>query len=73
VDTSSQMLRYERRRLQRLLRGQPLKALAQSSRLSLRTLRYLQQGVTVPRADSLGRLASVLGVGVETFFVEGRK
>lgn len=62
------MLRYERRHLRHLLKDQPLGSIARKAGLSRRTLHNLRRGIGVPRADSLGRLASVLGVSVESFF-----
>lgn len=64
-------MRYDRRALKRLReeRGLELVDLAKRCGLGLRTLYYLDRGITVPRADTLGRLAHGLRVGVEEFFV----
>lgn len=68
------MVIYEPRTLKVLRGRQQLRVedLATRARLSARQLRSLEQGA-IPRADTLAKLASALGVPVESFFVERRR
>lgn len=59
---------YDRRALRRLLKDQDLDALAAETRLNRRTLWYLQRGVTEPKASTLARLATALGVEPNAFY-----
>ena len=62
--------RHEAVRFLREQRGLRIDALAVKARISVRQLRYLEHG-SIPKADTLGRLARALGVGVEAFFQNG--
>lgn len=64
------MVRYNRRALKRLLgeRGLRPDAVARQARLSRQTVYYIVLGATVPKADTLAKIATALGVGVDSFF-----
>jgi transcriptional regulator with XRE-family HTH domain len=48
--------------------GLDMKVAALKAGIALQTLRYLERGMSVPRANTLARLASAYGVDVGTFF-----
>jgi transcriptional regulator with XRE-family HTH domain len=66
------MKRYDRKAIRRLReeRGLDLNAMIARSGLGARTLYYLDRGITVPRADTLARLAAALDVAVDSFYVD---
>lgn len=45
--------------------------LAKQARMERQTVSYLERGVTTPRADTLAKLATALGVSIVEFFVDG--
>ena len=59
--------RQEALRFFREQRGFNIDQLSAKARVSVRQLRYLESG-SIPKADTLGRLAHALGVSVEDFF-----
>jgi transcriptional regulator with XRE-family HTH domain len=65
------MLTYNRVAIRtlRLAREIDTDTLGRRARLTGRAIRAIERG-SIPRADTLGRIASVLGVGVETFYVQ---
>lgn len=65
-------MKYDKRALRRLRRqrGWEVSGLAKKTRLSPRTVYYLDKGMTVPTADTLAKLATVLDVSIEDFFVQ---
>lgn len=67
--------RYDRRALKRIIAARALDEveLARAAGLSDRTVYYIARGVTDPKASTLAKLASVLGVSVEDFFVRKDK
>jgi transcriptional regulator with XRE-family HTH domain len=64
-------LRYDRYAVGREMRRQGLRAqdLARRARASRQHVSFIVRGMVDPRASSLARLASALGVGIESFFI----
>jgi transcriptional regulator with XRE-family HTH domain len=62
--------RFEPRSIKRhrVARGLSLGECARRADIADQTLRYLERGVTHPRADTIARLASVLGVTPNDFY-----
>lgn len=62
--------RYDRRAFKRLRaeRGLTLGEIARVSRLTERTVAYIEKGYSDPRASTLAKLAHALGVSIEAFF-----
>lgn len=65
------LIAYDRRAPKRLReeRGLSVGQLAKSSRLTERTIHYIEKGFSDPKATTLAKLARALGVSVEAFFV----
>ena len=68
------IVRYDPKALRRCRRKQAIGQgeLAHRARLSLRGLGYLEHGLHEPRAGTLARLASALGVSIDAFFRQGK-
>ena len=68
------MVSYEPGKLKAMRgqRGLRVEDLAEKARLSARQLRALEQGA-IPRADTLAKLATALGVTVQAFYSERRR
>lgn len=64
------MVSYDKRALRRLLvaAGIDEMEIAERSGLKRQTVNYIARGMTVPRATTLAKIASALGVSVEAFF-----
>lgn len=65
-------MKYDKRALRRLRteKGLTRDEVARLAKLGSRTIYYLDKGMTSPRADTLARLATGLGVSVTAFFVD---
>lgn len=65
-------MKYNRKALKRLRRQRRIKVqeLAERSDLAPGTVRYLDMGVTDPKASTLAKLATVLGCDIREFFVD---
>lgn len=64
-------IHYDRRAIKRFMVARDLdrKELAQRARLAVNTIHYLCLGVTEPKASTLARIATVLEMPIEAFFV----
>lgn len=64
-------IKYDRRAPKRLReeRGVSIGDLARASRLTERTIAYIEKGYSDPKATTLAKLAHALGVSVEAFFL----
>lgn len=67
-------LRYNPKALRslRVSRQLTTDGLERLARVSARAIRAAEAGA-IPKADTLGRLAAALGVGVEAFYQNGRR
>lgn len=65
------MIQYDRKAMKRLMvaRGLDYKEVANRARLAFGTVRYMELGVTEPKASTLAKIANVLGAEVQDFFV----
>jgi transcriptional regulator with XRE-family HTH domain len=61
---------YDKDALRRLMvaRGFDIPALARAAGVMPRTVNYIVRGMTMPRADTLGKLAHALHVSVARFY-----
>ena len=68
------VIAYEPRAVKvlRTRKGFRIDELAHRARVSQRQIRYLERGA-IPKADTLAKLASALGVSVRAFYSETRR
>lgn len=72
MNTAERPRRYDKRAPRRLREatGLALEAAAAKAGLARQTLMYLERGMTVPRADTMAKLARVYGVDINAFYKE---
>jgi transcriptional regulator with XRE-family HTH domain len=64
-------LRYDKKAIKRirLERGLSVVELAKAARITSRTLNYIEHGYSDPRATTMAKIATVLGVTVDAFYL----
>lgn len=63
-------MRFDPTRLRAARAERTIEDVAYHARISWRTLYRWERGETTPTARDLGRIATVLGVTIESFYVE---
>lgn len=67
------VMRYNKWALRRLRKAKGLKVeeLAKRANVSRGAVLYADRGATIPRADTLGKIATVLQVSTDAFYEDG--
>lgn len=66
-------MRYDKFALRRLRKSKGIEVdeLAHRAKVARGTVHYADRGVTIPRADTLAKFATALGVEIQDFYDQG--